>query len=400
MTQLAVPADHCPTSGEQLAAALADLTARGERVMVSGHGSRSSLGALVARPHCTLSTAALDDVVHYEPGDLTITVGAGMPLATLTELLAANDQLLATQTYRRQGTVGGLVASAADGALAAGYGTVRDVVIGAAIAYTDGSLARARGRVVKNVAGYDVPRLMVGSMGTLGVLTEVSFKLQPAAPRSVSLVAGFATPNDALEAATRLMGEPWEPVFVDLLLGACTPQLAFGFDGHRERIDGLVQASQSLLARAGCLGQELLEDAEDLTLRTRLDDPVAHGANGGDALLRWWGRPAELPSTLERLLAPRDDGLIVRLDVRPQLGQVFASLAHSDHAAMYAATTMLLKQLRRTGSAVLLAAPDALRKDANTVWGPPPADFVLMTQVKAALDPDRTLVAGRFVGGL
>lgn len=368
--------------------------------MVTGHGSRGSLGALVTQPHCTLSTAALDDVVHYEPGDLTITVGAGMPLATLTELLAANDQLLTTQTYRRKGTVGGLVASAADGALAAGYGAVRDVVIGAAIAYTDGSLARARGRVVKNVAGYDVPRLMVGSMGTLGVLAEVSFKLQPAAARRVSLVADFSTTRDALQAAAHIISQPWEPVFVDLLLGACTPQLAVGFDGRSERIDGLLQSSQALLSDAGCTGQQLLEDAQDLTLRTRLDDPVAQLANDREVLLRWWGRPAELHSALEHLLTPRDDGLTMRLDARPLLGQVFATLTHPDDSALRTATIVLLEQLRRTGSAVLLAAPHALRQDAHTVWGPPPADFVLMTQVKAALDPDRTLAAGRFVGGL
>ena len=173
-----------------------------------------------------------------------------------------------------------------------------------------------------------------------------------------------------------------------------------GFDGRSERIDGLLQASRALLASAGCAGQMLLEDEEDLTLRTRLDDPMAHLASDGDVLLRWWGRPAELQATVERLLAPRDDGLTVRLDARPLLGQVFATLAHSDSSVLCAATHVLLEQLRPTGSAVLLSAPDALRRDPNTVWGPPPGDFVLMTQVKSALDPDRTLVAGRFVGGL
>jgi glycolate oxidase FAD binding subunit len=389
-----------PADGLALSQALAELALKGEQVSLCGLDSRSSLGALITAEHRTLCTAALDDVVHYEPGDLTITVGAGMPLASLADLLAAEGQLLPCQPHRRSGSVGGLIASAADGALALGYGMPRDVVIGAAIAYGDGSLARARGRVVKNVAGYDLPRLMVGSFGTLGAVTEVSFKLQPLPARTTTLLLGFARPADAFEAARLFSLQPWEPVFVDLLLGACTPQLAVGFDGRSERVDGLVQATSELLDGPSCQGRLILTDEQDVTLRTRLDDPIAHLGTAGDVVLRWWGTPARVRAVAESLLAPRADGLLVHLDVRPVLGQVFAGLSHQDEAELCAASRTLLAELRQSGSAVLLNAPQSLRRDPETVWGPPPADFELMTRYKRALDPDGTFVAGRFVGGL
>jgi glycolate oxidase FAD binding subunit len=290
---------------------------------------------------------------------------------------------------------------------------VRDVVIGAAIAYSDGSLARARGRVVKNVAGYDLPRLLCGSMGTLGVLTEASFKLQPKPLRSASLVAGFASAHHAFAAARALTAQPWEPVFVEVFMGACTPQLAVGFDGRDDRVDGLLQQTLELLAEHRCTGQLVLEGQRDSELRTRLDDPVRSAAHGSldDAhtasrstkpgvVLRWWGSAADVQETAELLAVQQTHGLITRLDARPLLGQIFASIDHPDAATLQASTLTLLGTLRQSGSAVLLAAPDALRSHADTVWGQPPSDFVLMTQLKAALDPSGTFAPGRFVGGL
>src|ERR687883_1494657 len=139
-----------------------------------------------------IETTGLNRVVEYEPADLTVTVEAGMRFAELQQRLAEEGQFLALDPPAAEGaTIGGVIATNASGPLRFAYGTARDLVIGTRVANPDGTLTRAGGRVVKNVAGYDLTKLYIGSLGTLGVIVELSFKLAPIPPVLSTVVGSF-----------------------------------------------------------------------------------------------------------------------------------------------------------------------------------------------------------------
>jgi len=395
------PPLHAPGTAEEFSQLLA--ASAGKKLLPIGRGTRDLPGALPGPVDGLLSTRRLDRVLHYEPGDLVLTAEAGAGLLEIDELLAEHGQWLPLQPYRRRGTLGGLFASAADSLLELSCGSARDLLLGARVAHGDGLLARARGRVVKNVAGYDLPRLMVGSIGTLGVLLEVTLKLAPRPKVHASAVLGFDTPADALLAAERVRQGPDEPAFVAVFAGACTPQLMLGFDGGSARVAGCRQRAVAMASRVGASGTLLLDGEDDRALRARLDDPPAglQAPASDGCVLRCSCRPSRVGALLRELLdAARRAGVSVRTDVRPGLGLLFVGLAAGDEAALDAATLQLLGLARAHGHAVLLSAPPRLRAAPDTVWGPPPPDLVLMQRVRRALDPGGVFAGGRGVGGL
>jgi FAD/FMN-containing dehydrogenase len=171
-----------------------------------------------------VSTRELDHVAEYVPGDLTITVGAGMTLARLETITAEHGQWLTLDPYGSpEGTIGATIASASSGPLATGFGQPRDLVLGVEAVMGTGSVIRAGGRVVKNVAGFDLTRLLTGSRGTIGVITEVSLRLRarPAADESIAIEIGNR-PGALRDAITAIRGWPGTPMAVELL----TPRAA------------------------------------------------------------------------------------------------------------------------------------------------------------------------------
>lgn len=404
------PVVERPDTPEALASLLAGADQRGQTVLPLGADSRGRPGARPARADRLVSTAALDRVLDHEPADLTLTAGAGLPLAALDDLLAEHGQWLPLQPYRRRGTLAGLLASAADGVLALGHGRPRDLLVGARVAHADGSLARGRGRVVKNVAGYDLPRLMVGSQGTLGVVVEACLRLAPRPEASATLVARCADGGAALEAADVLLAAPLAPSFVDVVEGPDGAALLLGLDGLTPRVEGLVARATQLLAGTRSEAPTLLAGADDRALRTLLDDALTCGAvpawTGGpppapdDAagrrwVLRWSGRRRAL-TVARRTLGLQQPG--ARAVWRPGLSLGLLTL--EGDAASPTAVAALLDVLRPTGPVTILAAPADATLDADAVWGPAGPDLPLMRAVKDALDPRGTLCPGRFVGGL
>src|SRR5438874_12603422 len=206
-----------PASREELAEALHTADSRGQAVAPVGGGTQLDLGMPPSRLDLVIETTRLNNIVEYEPADLTVTVEAGLPFADLQTQLAEQGQFLALDLPTAPGaTTGGLIATHARCPLRFAYGTARDLVLGTRVANPDGTLTRAGGRVVKNVAGYDLNKLYVGSLGTLSIIVELSFKLAPIPPAADSVVGQFADVDAARRVSNAVVHSPLSPLAIEL----------------------------------------------------------------------------------------------------------------------------------------------------------------------------------------
>src|SRR5581483_4969107 len=206
-----------PASVEELSQVVAQANQDGLGVIPRGGGTRMGLGFPPAAADILVQTTGLNRVIDYEPADLTLTIQAGATLAEVQRLLRPEGQFLALDPpCPERATLGGVIASNASGPLRLAYGSARDLVIGTRVVNADGVATRAGGRVVKNVAGYDLNKLYIGSLGTVGVVVELSFKLWPLPPAQATLLAAFDA--QALRAAlTALLRTPLAPLSLEAL---------------------------------------------------------------------------------------------------------------------------------------------------------------------------------------
>ena len=187
-----------PTTPAELAEALRDAAAHGRTIALAGNSSKRRMAGPIEPADAAITTSALQRVIEYEPRDLTISVEAGLPWRELTRILAANRQMVPLDPpFADHATVGGVMASNSSGPRRRLYGTARDLVIGMRFATLEGKLVQSGGMVVKNVAGLDMAKLMIGSFGTLAAIAVVNFKLQPAPETERS----FLLPFDSLSGA-------------------------------------------------------------------------------------------------------------------------------------------------------------------------------------------------------
>ena len=219
-----------------------------------GGGTQRSLGNPPRSYDLALDTRSLDRLIQYEPADLTVTVEAGMSLARLEEILAAEGQFLPLEApCPSSATVGGMLAAACFGPMSLSYGQPRDWLIGVKVVNADGRVTKGGGQVVKNVTGYDMNKLYTGSLGTLGVIVEASFKVAPKPAVSTTLAAKFASLNDAMSGAWGLLEDYGGPDAFTLLDSAVAERLGLECSGYLllARFHGKGEAS----CRAGPRGR-------------------------------------------------------------------------------------------------------------------------------------------------
>jgi glycolate oxidase FAD binding subunit len=373
---------------------LCDLTPAA--VVVWGGGTQMRLGAPPRKYEVAFSTERMTRLLEYEPADLTCRVEAGMRLSDLQATLRAQRQRLPLDPpHPERATVGGMVAANSNGLGRARYGTVRDWVIGIAVAYPSGKVARAGGKVVKNVAGYDLMKLHIGALGTLGVVAEVNIKVQTQPEAEATVLTHFDAPAPALEAGIKLGREylaPAAAIVLDRLAlkdcgvtaeGAWT--LALKFDGYAREVEAAAAQAVGIVREAG--GR-----VEERDLPTAFWDAARDWSAPEDetVLLR-----AIVPLTSSPLLlaaVPAD----ARVIAQPASGVVDVRLPAPSAGA---ALSRLRSAAGAEGQVVVAAAPAAI-KQALDVWGPPPPGFPIMRALKQALDPNGILNPGRFVGGI
>lgn len=392
-----------PNSEAQLAAVMTCAHQHQWRVLPCGQGSKLSWGGLAQGIDLVISTARLTQIIDHAVGDMTLTAQAGVRLADLTPTLAAVNQCLALDpAYPQRATLGGLVATGDTGSLRQRYGGVRDQLIGLSLVRYDGQIAKAGGRVVKNVAGYDLMKLFTGSYGTLGIISQLTFRLFPVQEASTTVViAGDLSPLKTLTAAVRRSA--LTPVALDLispalaihLRGPAVPTLAARFQsitpGVAEQVAQLRQMIPAELAVRTLTqsdDQAFWDAANHALFPPDCPDPNAVTAKVGL-------RPTALCDLLGELQTLAPTGL-VSLHAQSGLGTVSlgSEVVTRDH----------LKTLRSLceqadGYLTLLGAPAAL-KTSLEVWGYGGNALGLMKAVKNQFDPHHCLSPGRFVGGM
>src|SRR5271156_210436 len=205
-------------SPAELAEALAAAAAEGRPVELRGNGTKLCMGGPLASGSVTISSARLSGLLQYEPKDLTISVEAGMPFAELSRILAEHRQMLPLDPmFAGSATVGGILAANSSGPRRRLYGAARDMVIGMTFATLAGKLVRTGGMVVKNVAGLDMGKLMIGSFGTLAVMAVVNFRLHPVPHGTRTFVQEFVRATEAIAARDRVLKSTLQPAAIDIM---------------------------------------------------------------------------------------------------------------------------------------------------------------------------------------
>ena len=355
-----------PATVEAAAAVIRHANASGLTVIPIGGRQRRGPGNVPARYDIALDVTALSGIVEYEPDDLTITCGAGMTLGELRKTTAAAGQMVAFDPeIADETTVGGALAADLWGPSRVSLGAPRDFTIGLRVITGDGLITRAGGRVVKNVAGYDLCKLYVGSLGTLAVITEATFKVQPLpkAIRQVAFTAGSAAEACGIASESLMRGLSLRSVVVTRA-------------DERWRLDIALAGSEAAVERSA---RELTSLAGEGGRGTR---NRAERSDERPIGVRIAALPSELPSLLEGL--PAD----ARFLAYPTLGIVRMRLRDEGE----------LPPLVAIGAIVEDAPPEVKR--GIDVFGPEPPSLPLMRSIKAQLDPNGVLSPGRFVGRL
>ena len=403
-----------PASAQETSALLQVCSTHGLAVVVRGHGSKLAWGRPPERVDVVLETGGMAQLVEHSRGDLVATAGAGMPLTRLRHLLAGarhelvvDDLAVGRGTDAAGSTLGGAVATNLSGPRRLRSGPLRDLVIGVRLVLADGTVARAGGKVVKNVAGYDLGKLLTGSFGTLAVITEVTVRLHP-------------EPLEVRQVLVRVPRDRLAPVLAHLVDSQLAPH---ALEVHTEPgADALVSVGLgggpgSTRHRAGRLAAELASptlagdavavvDPEHTTAREiRHVVPDAGRARSTEqevalrpTLLTVTARLSGIPELVQ---VADDHGLTVTGSAG--VGVLRATLPEQTPVTevLEAVTAVRAATTRLGGSTVVLDAPPAVKAslDAASTWGPVPG-LELMRRVKAQFDPGRTLAPGRFVGGL
>ncbi len=360
-----------PESPEELAAQLAGPAAKKQTITLKGAGSKDRMAGPIAASDVTISTACLNRVLQYEPRDLTISVEAGMPWRELTRLLRDNRQMIPIDPpFAGSATVGGVVATNSSGPRRRLYGTARDVVIGMTFATLEGKLVKTGGMVVKNVAGLDMAKLMIGSFGTLAGIAIVNFRVHPMPHGTRTFFQEFLRPAEALAARDRVIQSTLTPAAIDILKTSDGYDLMVQAGGSAAVLDRYQRELASMRAIEGDEETRLWERIREYT-------PTFLDGHPNGAVLRVSSTLSEMAGVLESLPAPAL--------ARAGSGVTYGYFEDADKA-----------RAPKVGKRVLEFSP--LDARPATLWPEPGSDFAMMKKVKELFDPAGLLNRGRLYG--
>jgi glycolate oxidase FAD binding subunit len=372
-----------PKSPEDLAETMGWAGARNRTIQLGGHFSKRLMGGPVAAADMTISTAAMHGVRQYEPRDLTISVEAGISYCEVSRLLAEHHQMIPLDPpFSDTATIGGVLAANSSGPRRRLYGTARDLVIGMQFATLEGKLVQSGGMVVKNVAGLDMGKLMIGSFGTLAAIAVVNFKVipQPAFERTFLLPYGGL--EEAVAARDAILKSALEPAAIDLLNAAAV-------EGNEPGYTLAIQTGGNAAAIAryerdlAAMGARTMRPGADAAFWRAIRNftPGYLYAHPDGAVVRVPCTLKEVKGVMQSVSGPAI--------ARAGSGICYAYFEHAAEAAEFAAGTA-----REHPGTVVEFAPENCKKELD-LWPAPGADLELMKRIKQMFDPRMLLNRGR-----
>ena len=414
-----------PGSADEVAAVLQFANSRDLVVAPAGGLTHQHIGSVPERIDILLHTGRINTIAHYDPGDLTVGLNAGMPFAQALKQLEEHRQWLPLDAPNlEKATVGGLLARAAAGPLKHAFGGLRDFCIGVQFVTADGKVAKGGGRVVKNVAGYDLMKLMIGSYGSLAVITGANFKVFPKPRQTRTFACAFGSLEDALKFRGQVLRSPLQPLCLEILSpGAqeylCDPAPARDADHYTPSQPVVAPANQWQIALRAAGSDNVLA-----RYRRELGDAVSRELEGENESQFWrWVSQFE-----HNVLARYRNAMVVYTHLAlKDVAQAIQALerAATEHnfisaglgraatgnlvlafiplpvdpppATQFSNCVAAFRGLLPPGSSAEVAHCPKEAKLYLDVWGPTPTDLALMKAVKQAIDPKNILNRGRFI---
>jgi glycolate oxidase FAD binding subunit len=402
-----------PRTESEISKLLKFANKNGKKISVVGGGTKRGFGGLVEQADILLSLAQYKGIIEHTPGDMTLTVKAGTAFQEIQDYLAKYHQKISLDPkYPEYSTIGGVIAANESGPKRLGYGSARDAVIGLRIVYPNGEVIRTGGKVVKNVAGYDMNKLFVGSMGTLGVLSEVTLKLRPIAKSEGLILLSF--PDGNLEAArvftTAVLNSMIEPVALELLnrslsirlTGEPSYTLAIGL----EDVENSVKYQEDFIKNHQPVNTKMtiLKNKEAQLFWKKFNKIGPNGASeqphSTEASLKVGVKnltifhvikESQLLSDAFHVLAEAHGGAghgLCQVNLNGKKEDIEAAIQHLRNFVQGLGGYVIAKHL-----------PYNLREKVN-VWGKEPSYFFLLKGIKGKIDPNQILNYKRFVGGI
>lgn len=384
---------YYPNTPEELSEIVTEISAQKKPILPYGNGSKLDWGGLIQGCEIAVSTQGLNRLIEHAVGDLTVTVEAGIKFAELQAILAKSGQFIALDpAYPNQATVGGIIATADTGSLRQRYRGVRDMLLGISFVRSDGKIAKAGGRVVKNVAGYDLMKLLTGSYGTLGIINQVTLRVYPLPETSQSVFLS-GTSAALSQLIKTLLLSSLSPVSLDLLSSPLVQHLQIGSDqGILVRFQSISlsvkEQSQRLVEMGENLGltATIYPEKEEIQLWQKLSEQIYSNLSPGSILCKIGIIPTEA------------------LNFIPQIPQASTLI----HAGIGLGTIQLeeispenLLKIRQWcqshgGFLTVLKAPLELKQKIE-IWGYNGNALNLMHGIKKQFDPDSLFSPHRFI---
>lgn len=406
-----------PSDIFELSKSLALATEHDIAVTPMGGGTRLGLGNVPDRIGVAVSLAGLDGVVDYNPADLTATFQAGITIDSLQRAVGEHGQFLAVDPpLPQRATIGGTLAVGTSGPTKWQYGSLRDVVIGMRVVQPDGIVTKSGGQVVKNVSGYDMSRLHIGGLGTLGITAEASFKLTPLPAKEATLLASFGTVDDAVEAALEVFKSEVVPLALTTFTADAVASsavvsnggahfLAIRLGGGPRTLERQARESRSVCTSHQAAKADVVEGADAAGLWRNLADFGWDGNEPQPVCTRSSvvpSRVSELAGSLDQL-RPEDD-MRPAIVTHPAHGTVQAVWRWSGAGPPRDDVVSHLREARDAasrsqGTMVIERCPSDVKLSVD-VWGDVGESVAIMRRLKEQYDPGRILNPGRFAGGI